>query len=99
MVVFLASYLNQKRELLQEARARIGPFHVPELKHLGPVLVAWGVSLAILFLEKDLGASLLYFGIFVVMLWTATARVACHAAHAAIIIRAMTDTTTLTECP
>ncbi|MCA1833480.1 MAG: FtsW/RodA/SpoVE family cell cycle protein [Actinomycetota bacterium] len=76
MVVFLASYLNNKRELLQEARARLGPFHVPELKHLGPVLVAWGVSLVILFLEKDLGASLLYFGIFVVMLWTATARVA-----------------------
>jgi cell division protein FtsW (lipid II flippase) len=76
MVVFLASYLNIKRELLQEARVRIGPFHVPELKHLGPVLVAWGVSLVILFLQKDLGASLLYFGIFVVMLWTATARAA-----------------------
>jgi cell division protein FtsW (lipid II flippase) len=76
MVVFLSSYLTTKRELLQEARARIGPFHVPELKHLGPVLVAWGVSLVILFVEKDLGASMLYFGIFVVMLWTATARVA-----------------------
>jgi peptidoglycan glycosyltransferase len=76
MVVFLASYLTTKRELLQEARIRVGPFHVPEVKHLGPVLVAWGVSLVILFLEKDLGASLLYFGIFVVMLWTATARTA-----------------------
>jgi cell division protein FtsW (lipid II flippase) len=76
MVLFLASYLTTKRELLQEARVRIGPFHVPELKHLGPVLVAWGVSLAILFLEKDLGASLLYFGIFVVMLWVATGRAA-----------------------
>jgi cell division protein FtsW (lipid II flippase) len=74
MVLFLASYLNTKRELLQEARVRVGPFHVPELKHLGPILAAWGVSLAILFLEKDLGASLLYFGIFVVMLWTATGR-------------------------
>jgi cell division protein FtsW (lipid II flippase) len=76
MVLFLASYLTSKRELLQEARVRIGPFHVPELKHLGPVLVAWAVSLAILFLEKDLGASLLYFGIFVVMLWVATGRAA-----------------------
>jgi cell division protein FtsW (lipid II flippase) len=76
MVVFLASYLTTKRELLQEARVRVGPFHLPELKHLGPVLVAWGVSLVILFLEKDLGASLLYFAIFVVMLWTATARAA-----------------------
>ena len=41
-----------------------------------PVLLAWGASLAILFLQKDLGASLLYFGIFVVMLWVATGRAA-----------------------
>ena len=86
MVVFLASYLTTKRELLQEARVRIGPFHVPELKHLGPVIVAWGVSLVILFLEKDLGASLLYFGIFVVMLWTATARTAYLAVGALLFV-------------
>ena len=86
MVLFLASYLTTKRELLQEARVRIGPFHVPELKHLGPVLVAWGVSLAILFLEKDLGASLLYFGIFVVMLWVATGRGAYLAIGAGLFV-------------
>src|SRR5919197_1417229 len=74
IAVFLASYLNTKRELLQVAPARLGPFQVPQLKHLGPVLVAWGVSLVVLFLEKDLGQSLLYFAIFVVMLWVATAR-------------------------
>ncbi|HEU5225380.1 MAG TPA: FtsW/RodA/SpoVE family cell cycle protein, partial [Actinomycetota bacterium] len=76
VVIFLASYLTQKRELLQVATARIGPFRLPPAKHLGPVLVAWGASLAILFLQKDLGASLLYFGIFVVMLWVATGRTA-----------------------
>jgi cell division protein FtsW (lipid II flippase) len=86
MVLFLASYLTTKRELLQEARVRIGPFHVPELKHLGPVLVAWGMSLAILFLEKDLGASLLYFGIFVVMLWVATGRGAYLAIGAGLFV-------------
>ena len=74
IAIFLASYLNTKRELLQMAPGRLGPFQIPQAKHLGPVLVAWGVSLAVLFLEKDLGTSLLYFGIFVVMLWVATAR-------------------------
>ncbi len=76
IVIFLASYLNQKRELLQVATSRIGPLRLPPAKHLGPVLLAWGASLAILFVQKDLGASLLYFGIFVVMLWVATGRAA-----------------------
>ncbi len=76
VVIFLASYLTQKRELLQVATARIGPLRLPPAKHLGPVLLAWGASLAILVLQKDLGASLLYFGIFVVMLWVATGRAA-----------------------
>jgi len=76
IVIFLASYLNQKRELLQVATSRIGPLRLPSAKHLAPVLLAWGASLAILFVQRDLGASLLYFGIFVVMLWVATGRVA-----------------------
>ena len=74
LVVFLASYLNAKKELLQVATARLGPLRLPAAKHLAPVLVAWGTSLAVLFLQRDLGASLLYFGIFVVMLWVATGR-------------------------
>ncbi|HET7236097.1 MAG TPA: FtsW/RodA/SpoVE family cell cycle protein [Actinomycetota bacterium] len=76
IVIFLASYLNQKRELLRVATSRIGPLRLPPARHLGPVLLAWGASLAILFVQRDLGASLLYFGIFVVMLWVATGRVA-----------------------
>jgi len=74
LVVFLASFLNAKKELLAMATRRIGPLHLPELRYMGPLLVAWGVSLAVLFLEKDLGSSLLFFGIFTVMLWTATGR-------------------------
>jgi cell division protein FtsW (lipid II flippase) len=76
IVVFLASYLNQRRELLQVATFRLGPIRLPPAKHLAPVLLAWAGSLAILFVQRDLGASLLYFGIFVVMLWVATGRVA-----------------------
>ena len=74
LVVFLAGYLDEKKEILQVATGRLGPLNLPQLKHLGPVILAWAVSLAVLFLERDLGASLLYFAIFVVMLWVATAR-------------------------
>lgn len=74
IVIFLASYLNSKKELLAIATRRIGPFRLPEPRYLAPLLIAWGVSLAILFVENDLGSSLLFFGIFVVMLWVATAR-------------------------
>ncbi len=73
MVLFLASYLTAKRELLSEG---IGRFGLPRVKDLGPMLLAWGASLVVLFAERDLGASLLYFGIFVVMLWLATGRLA-----------------------
>ena len=76
VVIFLASYLNQRRELLQVATSRIGPLRLPPAKHLAPVLVAWAASLVVLFAQRDLGASLLYFGIFVVMLWIATGRFA-----------------------
>ena len=72
--MFLASYLNAKRELLSVAVGKLGPLRLPQAKHLAPVLLAWGASLIVLFVEKDLGASLLYFAIFVVMLWVATAR-------------------------
>jgi cell division protein FtsW (lipid II flippase) len=74
IIIFLASYLDRKKELLQVAPTKIGPLHLPQAKHLGPLLVAWAVSLAVLFFEKDLGASLLFFSIFTVMLWVATAR-------------------------
>jgi cell division protein FtsW (lipid II flippase) len=74
IVVFLASYLGARKELLALATRRVGPLRLPEPRYFGPLLLAWLVSLAVLFLEKDLGSSLLFFGIFVVMLWTATGR-------------------------
>jgi len=76
LVIFLASYLNARKELLSVATRRLGPLALPELRHLAPLLVAWGISLIVLFLERDLGSSLLFFGIFVVMLWVATGRAA-----------------------
>jgi cell division protein FtsW (lipid II flippase) len=74
LVIFLASYLNARKELLAVATRRLGPIALPEPRHLAPLLVAWGISLIVLFLERDLGSSLLFFGVFVVMLWVATGR-------------------------
>jgi cell division protein FtsW (lipid II flippase) len=76
LVIFFASYLAEKRALLSAATQRLGPLHVPPARAFGPVGLAWTISLAVLVFEKDLGLSLLIFGIFVAMLYMATGRVA-----------------------
>ncbi|MBA3267431.1 MAG: FtsW/RodA/SpoVE family cell cycle protein [Acidimicrobiia bacterium] len=76
LCIFFASYLVEKRELLSEARHQVGGMFVPNLKYFGPVALAWGVSLLIMTAERDLGSSLLFFTLFVVMLWVATGRAA-----------------------
>jgi cell division protein FtsW (lipid II flippase) len=74
IVIFLAGYLDRNRELLRTATHKLGPLNIPRARYLGPLVLAWAISLAMLFLEKDLGASILYFGIFTMMLWVATSR-------------------------
>lgn len=74
LVVFLAAYLIEKRELLSIATRRLGPVMLPDPRHLGPLLLAWGVSLVVMVQEKDLGSSLLFFAVFVLMLYLATGR-------------------------
>jgi cell division protein FtsW (lipid II flippase) len=74
LAVFFASYLVEKRELLAFGSRKIGPVNVPELRHFGPVLMACGVALLVLVYQKDLGSSLLFFTLFLVMLWVATER-------------------------
>ena len=64
LIVFLAAYLREKRELLAQAR----------LKDVGPLLVIWGACMLVLVSSNDLGSGLLYFGIFLAMLYAATAR-------------------------
>jgi cell division protein FtsW (lipid II flippase) len=64
MIVFLAAYLREKREVLAQAR----------LKDLGPLLLIWGAAMLVLVVTNDLGSGLLYFGIFLAMLYVATAR-------------------------
>ena len=72
LVVFLASYLAEKRDLLTMTHMRIGPLRLPPLPYLVPLLAMWSFSLLLLVWQKDLGAALLYFGVFLSMLYVAT---------------------------
>jgi cell division protein FtsW (lipid II flippase) len=71
LVVFLAGYLRDNREMLSMGAGRYG---LPSPKHFGPLLVIWGGAMLVLFETNDLGSGLLYFSIFLAMLWVATAR-------------------------
>jgi cell division protein FtsW (lipid II flippase) len=74
LAVFFAAYLVDKREVLRVGARRVGSLHLPDLRTLGPVLLAWITSLVVMGAERDLGTSLLFFALFVVMLWVATER-------------------------
>ncbi|TAL22978.1 MAG: FtsW/RodA/SpoVE family cell cycle protein [Frankiales bacterium] len=74
LIVFFAGYLVAKRDVLSLASRRIAGLDLPRARDLGPVLLAWAASLAVLIRGKDLGSSLLFFAIFVVMLYIATER-------------------------
>jgi len=72
LAVFFAGYLVQTRDALSLAGRKVLGFTFPRARDLGPILVAWILSLGILVFETDLGSSLLLFGLFVVMLYVAT---------------------------
>jgi len=71
-VIFLAGYLADRRVALIEAKRRIGRLAVPEPRQLLPLLIVWGGTLGVLVGQRDLGASLLLFTVFVSMLYAAT---------------------------
>ncbi len=75
IVLFLAFYLASNREALSISMQRVGPFAVPRLRMLLPLLVMWGISLLLVVFERDLGSALLFFVFFVIMLYVATGRV------------------------
>ncbi|MBI5088043.1 MAG: FtsW/RodA/SpoVE family cell cycle protein, partial [Actinobacteria bacterium] len=74
LALFFAGYLAERRELIAANTWRIGPIHLPEPRYLMPIAAAWAFSIVVLVGQKDLGASLLFFALFVVMLWVATER-------------------------
>lgn len=75
LTVFFAGYLMVKRDALALASRKVMGMYLPRGRDLGPILVVWILSLLILVFERDLGTSLLFFGMFVVMLYIATERV------------------------
>jgi cell division protein FtsW (lipid II flippase) len=74
LTIFFAGYLVVTRDSLALVRTRFLGIEFPRPRDLGPILVAWLVSLAVLVFERDLGTSLLFFGLFVSMLYIATQR-------------------------
>ncbi|MCZ7527898.1 MAG: FtsW/RodA/SpoVE family cell cycle protein [Acidimicrobiia bacterium] len=76
LVVFFAAYLVERRELLAAGNRRLGRLMLPDPRHLGPLALAWGVSMVVMIQEKDLGSSLLFFAVFAAMLYMATNRAA-----------------------
>ncbi|HEV2123194.1 MAG TPA: FtsW/RodA/SpoVE family cell cycle protein, partial [Chloroflexota bacterium] len=74
LVIFLAGYLADKRELLTSSLVRWGPLRLPPVPYLAPLLAMWGISLSLLVWQRDLGAAILFFGVFLVMLYIAVGR-------------------------
>ncbi len=74
LAVFFAGYLVQTRDALSLVGRRVLGLSLPRARDLGPILIAWLASLGVLVFERDLGSSLLFFGLFVAMLYVATER-------------------------
>ena len=74
LTVFFAGYLVTRRESLALTGRKILGMRIPRARELGPILVVWAASLLVLVLQRDLGTSLLYFGLFIVLVYVATGR-------------------------
>jgi cell division protein FtsW (lipid II flippase) len=74
LAIFFAGYLMVKRDALALASRRFMGLYLPRGRDLGPILVVWVLSILILIFETDLGTSLLFFGMFIIMLYVATER-------------------------
>jgi cell division protein FtsW (lipid II flippase) len=75
LVVFLAAYLEEYRELLALAGRRVGPFYLPPLPYLAPILLMTGAALLLFWRQKDLGPALLFSTVLFTMLYVASGRV------------------------
>jgi cell division protein FtsW (lipid II flippase) len=75
IVIFLASYLRDTRQVLVVGARRFMGITFPPLKHLGPLLAVWGTAMVLLFVIQDLGSSLMFFGAFLALVYVATNRI------------------------
>jgi cell division protein FtsW (lipid II flippase) len=74
IVIFLASYLVERGEVLVIGARRVLGMTLPPIKHFGPLLVVWGAAMLMLIFIRDLGSSLMFFGAFLALLYVATGR-------------------------
>jgi len=74
LVVFLAGYLSENRAILIEQDTRLGPFRLPPLAYLAPMVAMWAIALGIVVVQRDLGAALLFFAVFLALTYAATGR-------------------------
>jgi cell division protein FtsW (lipid II flippase) len=74
IVIFLASYLVERGEVLVIGARRVLGMTLPPIKHFGPLLVVWGAAMLMLIFIRDLGSSLMFFGAFLALLYLATGR-------------------------
>lgn len=89
LAIFFAGYLVSNRDKLSVGGPKVLGMRFPRFRDLGPILVVWLLGIAILVLQKDLGTSLLFFGMFVAMLYVATNRVSWLAIGALLFIPAV----------
>ena len=75
IVLFLAGYLAENRELLSISNHSILGFKVPRLRLMMPMFAVWGVCLLVVVFERDLGSAVLFYTIFLIMLYAATGRI------------------------
>jgi len=74
LVVFLAGYLSENRPLLVEQSTALGPIRLPPVPYLAPMAAMWAIALGIVVVQRDLGAALLFFAVFLLLLYITTAR-------------------------
>ncbi|MCE5284946.1 MAG: FtsW/RodA/SpoVE family cell cycle protein, partial [Pelosinus sp.] len=67
IVLFLAAYLNERRELLSFATKQYGPLTLPHPRFIAPLLTVWGLTMVMFVLQRDMGSALLYFGVIIIM--------------------------------
>lgn len=75
LAIFFAAYFADNRELIAAKTWKVGPLRLPEPRFILPVLMAWGFAVMVMVGQRDLGSSLLFFTLFVVMIWVATEQV------------------------
>ncbi|MBI2982888.1 MAG: FtsW/RodA/SpoVE family cell cycle protein, partial [Chloroflexi bacterium] len=84
--IFFAAYLEEHRELIATPPRRVGPIPIPPLPYLAPIVLMWALAMGVMILQKDLGATLIFFGIFLAMLYLATGRAAYSIAGVLMLV-------------